>query len=117
MRKLASIQTIAELNPIAGADKIEVARVLGWYLVVKKDDFKVGDLCIFCEVDSFLPAIPEFEFLRKSCYRKMADGFEGFRIKTIRLKNTVSQGLLLPLSFLEKYGRLTLTDSGYFLEC
>lgn len=90
-RKLASIQRIVSLEPIPGADAIEKATVLGWELVVaKKDGFKVGDLCVYCEVDSIMPDRPEFEFLRD---RK-------FRIKTIKLKGQVSQGICFPLSIL-----------------
>lgn len=90
-RKLASIQRIVSLVPIAGADMIEKATVLGWELVVaKKDKFEVGNLCVYCEVDSILPDKPEFEFLRE---RK-------FRIKTIKLKGQVSQGIAFPLSIL-----------------
>lgn len=90
-RKLASIQKIVNLEPIPGADMIEKATVLGWELVVaKKDGFKVGDLCVYMEVDSILPDKPEFEFLRE---RK-------FRIKTIKLKGQVSQGICFPLSIL-----------------
>ena len=92
-RKLASIQRISSLSPIDGADKIEKATVLGWELVVaKKDNFKVGDLVVYCEVDSILPDKPEFEFLRE---RK-------FRIKTIKLRGQVSQGIAFPLSILGK---------------
>lgn len=90
MRNLASIQKILKLEPIAGADMIEKATVLGWELVVKKGEFKVGDVCVYCEVDSILPEKPEFEFLRE---RK-------FRIKTIKLKQQVSQGIAFPLSIL-----------------
>ena len=91
-RKLASIQRIGLLVPITGADKIEKATILGWEVVVKKGDFKVGDLCIYCEIDSILPAKPEFEFLRE---RK-------FRIKTIKLKGQVSQGICFPLNIIHK---------------
>lgn len=90
MRKLASIQKIKSLDPIEGADAIERASVLGWQLVVKKDEFKVGDLCVYCEIDSLLPDKPEFEFLRA---RKM-------RIRTVRLRGQISQGICFPLSFL-----------------
>lgn len=90
-RKLASIQKIVSLDPIKGADAIEKATVLGWECVVaKKDNFKAGDLCVYCEVDSILPDKPEFEFLRE---RK-------FRIRTIKLKGQVSQGIVFPLSIL-----------------
>lgn len=90
-RKLASIQRIVAINPIEGADRIEVAQVLGWQCVIaKKDNFKVGDLVIYFEVDSKLPEKPEFEFLRD---RK-------FRVKTIKLRKQISEGLIMPLSIL-----------------
>jgi RNA ligase (TIGR02306 family) len=90
MRKLASIQKIRALAPIEGADAIETATVLGWQLVVKKGEFKVGDLCVYCEIDSILPDRPEFEFLKP----------RGMRIKTIRLRGQISQGICFPLSVL-----------------
>lgn len=93
MRNLASIQRIANLEPIANADAIEKATVLGWQLVVKKGEFKVGDLCVFCEIDSVLPERSEFEFLRSS----------KFRIKTIKLRGQISQGICFPLSILGDY--------------
>lgn len=99
-RKLASIQKIREILPIEGADSIEVAVVNSWKIVVKKGEFNSGDLCIYCEIDSFLPIREEFEFLRKSSYKKLPDGSEGFRLKTIKLRGQISQGLLLPLSAL-----------------
>ena len=92
MRKLASIQKIETIRPIEGADKIVVATMegLGWECVIKKDEFKVGDLIVYFEVDSILPEIPEFEFLRE----------KKFRIKTIKLKKQVSQGLIFGTSIL-----------------
>lgn len=90
MRKLASIQKIKDLQPIEGADLIERATVLGWHLVVKKGEFQVGDYCIYCEVDSILPEIPEFEFLRP----------RHFRIKTVRMRGQISQGIAFPVSLL-----------------
>lgn len=105
MRKLASIKRIDAIEPIEGADKIELATVGGWKVVVAKDvGHKEGDQVVYCEIDSFLPIKPEFEFLRKSSYKKMADGTEGFRLKTIRLKGQTSQGLILPMSVLEDFG-------------
>lgn len=98
MRKLASIKTIDKLEPIEGADRIELATVGGWKVVVAKDvGHQEGNKVVYCEIDSFLPIEPEFEFLRKSSYKKMADGTEGFRLKTIRLRGQYSQGLILPL--------------------
>lgn len=99
-RKLASIKQITDIRPIEGADKIELASVGGWNVVVAKDvGHKVGDMVVYCEIDSFLPIREEFEFLRKSSYKKMGDQ-EGFRLKTIKLRGQVSQGLILPIHVL-----------------
>jgi len=89
-RKLASIQVITAISPIEGADRVEVARVLDWECVVKKGDFKIGDKVIYFECDSILPERPEFEFLRE---RK-------FRIKIIKLRKQISQGLIMPLNII-----------------
>jgi len=96
-RKLVTIRKVKEINPIKNADFIELAKVDGWQCVVKKGEFQVGDLGIYFEIDSFLPIRPEFEFLRKQCYKKLVTGEEGFRLRTIKLKKKLSQGLLLPL--------------------
>ena len=99
-RKLATIRRIKEILPIEGADKIELAAVDGWRVVVAKDvQHKIGDLVIYCEIDSFLPIREEFEFLRKSSYKKMGDQ-EGFRLRTTKMKGQISQGLILPISVL-----------------
>lgn len=95
MRKLASIQQIKEIRPISGADEIEVARVNSWDVVVKKGEYSPGDLAVYCEIDSFLPVREEFEFLRKSSFKLMGE-MEGFRLRTVKLRGQVSQGLLLP---------------------
>lgn len=96
MRKLASIRQIDQLLPIEGADRIELAIVDSWKIVVGKG-LNIGDKVVYCEIDSFLPIKPEFEFLRKSCYRKLPDGTEGFRLKTIKLRGQISQGLCIPV--------------------
>ena len=89
-RKLASIQVIKEINPIPDADAIAVATVLGWKVVVKKDEFKVGDKVIYCEIDSLFPKEHQYDFLERLNYR----------IKTIKLRGQISQGLCLPMSHL-----------------
>lgn len=118
MRRLATVQQISELRPIEGADAIEVARINGWDVVVKKGDFKTDEMVVFCEVDSFLPIQPEYEFLRKSSYKKMSDGTEGFRLRTIRLRGQLSQGLLINYQTLisklppDENGHVDLPDMG-----
>lgn len=94
-RKLASIRTVASLRPIKKADNIEVATIDGWDVVVKKGDFNVGDKCVFFEIDSFLPYDDErFAFLQKIGVRTF-EGKKGMRLKTIRLRGQLSQGLVL----------------------
>ena len=63
-RKLASIQTILDIQPIPDADNIEVATVNAWELVVKKGEYKVGDKARYGEIDSFLPITETFGCLR-----------------------------------------------------
>jgi len=90
-RKLVSIQTIDALATIDGADNIQQARVMGWTVVVKKDEFAVGDACVFFEIDSVLPEGPEWsEFMRA----------RQFRVRTVKLRGVLSQGLALPLAIL-----------------
>jgi len=90
MRKLASIQRIIDINPIEGADRIEVCRLLGWQCVIGKNQFKVNDLVVYLEVDSVTPARPEFDLLKDS----------GYRVKTKKFRKCVSQGICFPLSIL-----------------
>lgn len=116
-RKLASIRRISEISEIPNSDMIELAIVDGWKVVVAKDvGHKVGDIVVYCEIDSFLPIREEFEFLRKSSYKKMGDQ-EGFRLKTIKLRGQVSNGLILPLSILENVtgGKITEKDGKLIL--
>lgn len=102
-RKLATLRIISKLEPIKDADRIELATVGGWKVITAKDvGHSVGDMVVYCEVDSFLPIKPEYEFLRKSSYRKLADGSEGFRLRTMRMRGQISQGLILPL--IETFG-------------
>lgn len=98
MRKLASVQKIWKIEPIEGADRIELAHVLGWQCVVNKDQFQPMDIGVYFEIDSFLPIRPEFEFMRTSSYKKTDIMGEGFRLRTMRFRGQISQGLLLPLS-------------------
>ena len=101
MRKLATIRKVDDIRPIEGADMIELAVVDGWKCVIKKGDFAVGDSVIYCEIDSFLPIREEFEFLRSSSYKKLDDD-EGFRLRTIKLRGQISQGLLVQPSVLNR---------------
>ena len=103
IRKLASIQKILDIQPIEGADAIEVATVNSWKVVIaKKDNFKVGDLVVYCEVDSWIPH-KLAPFLSKGQYPRVYDGVEGERLKTVRLRGQISQGLILPYSVVMTY--------------
>ncbi len=106
-RKLASIQTVNAVEPIPNADAIEKIRVLGWWVVSKKGDHRPGDKLVYCEIDSLLPERPEFEFLRSSSFKPAQTDVvggvtlpAGFRIKTVKLRGQVSQGICFPLTIL-----------------
>lgn len=95
MRKLASIRKIDSIRPIEGADAIECAVIGGWTVVVKKGEFDAGDLAVYCEIDSWIPHALA-PFLSKGNEPRIYDGIAGERLRTIRLRGQLSQGLLLP---------------------
>ncbi len=114
-RKLASIQAIMEILPIDGADKIVKARIKDWWVVTAKDNgLKVGDDVVYFEIDSFLPDIKPFEFLKKgSKLRKMLmDGreVEGIRLRTVKLRGQISQGLIMSLAELTNFSTEPLSE-------
>lgn len=98
MRKLASIQEVIEVSPIEGADRIEVVTILGWRVVSLKNEFKVGDKCVYFEVDSLIPIREWNKFLEN----KDKPG-KPVRLKTMRLRGQLSQGLALPVKIMESY--------------
>lgn len=102
MRQLVTLRTIKELRPIPDADLIECAIVDGWPVVVKKGEFSVGDEGVYFEIDSFLPANdPRFAFLLKN--KITWEGREGMRLRTVKLRGQVSQGLILPVDAFEQH--------------
>ncbi len=97
-RKLASFRTVDAIEPIEGADAIELAVVGGWKVVTKKGEFKAGDPCVYFEIDSFLPdGVPAFQFLVDKSSR-VFNGVKGHKLRTIKLRGQISQGLILPLT-------------------
>lgn len=88
-RALAYVVTIDEIKPIEGYDRVEYARTNGWWVIISKNDnLKVGDKCVYFEVDSRVNDADErFAFLEKRHYK----------IKTQRMCKVISQGLLMPV--------------------
>lgn len=95
MRKLASVQKIKEINSIPDADKIEVCKILGWNVVTKKGEFKVGDYCVYFEIDSLIPRKPWNDFLAN---KDKPDA--PLRLKTAKFRGQISQGLAIPVEVL-----------------
>lgn len=91
-RVMAHIELINNITPIEGADNIEVAHVLGWQVVVRKaENYSVGNKIVYVEIDSRCPSTAEWaQFLAPRNYR----------VKTIKLRGQISQGLILPMSIL-----------------
>jgi RNA ligase (TIGR02306 family) len=98
MRKMASIRKIDDIRPIENADAIECAVVGGWNVVVKKGEFRIGDLAIYCEIDSWIPT-GLAPFLSKGKDPREYEGVRGERLRTVKLRGQLSQGLLLPLFY------------------
>lgn len=103
MRKLASIRKISDIQPIKDADAIEVATVDGWKVVVKKGEYSVGELAVYVEIDSWVPH-KLAPFLSKGQEPREYNGVKGERLRTVKLRGQVSQGLLLPLTELVEGG-------------
>ena len=97
MRKMASVQRVLEKKSIVGADLIAAYRVNGWWVVDKKGAYEVGDLVVYCEVDSWIPHTLAPFLTKPGHYPREYLGVEGERLRTVKLKGQLSQGLLLPL--------------------
>lgn len=89
-RALAYITTLDEIQPIEGYDRVEHGRVGGWKCIINKaDNMKVGDKVVYFEVDSKVPSNDDrFSFLEK----------RHFKIKSIKMCGTISQGLIMPIN-------------------
>lgn len=101
-RKLVTLRQIAAIDPIPNADAIEVATVDGWKVVVKKGEYSIGQRVVYFEIDSVLPkGREEFEFLMaRGCKEHHCDDdtyLLGHRLRTIKLRGQVSQGLVIPI--------------------
>jgi len=101
MNNLATIQTIKSVRKHPNADALDLVEVLGWTVVAKRDEFKVGDFCVYICIDTILPEQPTFEFLRN----------KHFRIKPIRLRGEASAGICFPLSILPM-GKSIMANDG-----
>lgn len=93
-RKLASVQRIKAIKPIEGADRIEIVQVLNWDCVAQKGEYQVGDMVIYFEIDSLLPDIPAFEFLKGSSWSQKLNKY---KIRTHKFRGQISQGLVIPI--------------------
>lgn len=112
-RKLASIRRIADIQPIEGADAIVVATVDGWKVVVKKGEFAVGDLAVYLEIDSWVPT-ELAPFLSKGSEPREYNGVKGERLRTIKLRGQVSQGLLLKFNTIRpRHHVIVGTEAGF----
>ena len=96
MRKMASIRIVDGIAPIEGADAIETAVIGGWKVVIRKGEFVVGDRVVYCEIDSWIPT-ELAPFLSKGKEPREFNGVKGERLRTIKLRGQLSQGLLLNL--------------------
>lgn len=99
MRKMATIQIIRDITPIEGADAIVLAHINGWAAVVKKGEFSVGQYVVFCEIDSWVPH-EIAPFLSKGKEPREYLGVKGERLRSVKRRKQLSQGLILPINIL-----------------
>lgn len=112
-RKLVTLKEITDIQPIEGADKIEVASIGGWKVVVKKDEYYIGQRVFYAEVDSMLPLDRGyFAFLRDRGV-KVQDGKEYHRLKTAKLRGQISQGIIFPHSIIQANPKARWDENGY----
>lgn len=97
MRKLASIQEIVEVKLIKDADKICAYRINGWWIVDQVTKYSIGDKVIYLETDSWVPTSLA-PFLSKGYEPRLHQNISGERLRTIKLRGQISQGLILPIS-------------------
>lgn len=107
-RKLVSFRLIRDIIPIDGADNIELALVDGWQVVVKKGEFKVGDFGVYFEIDSWVPHCLAPFLTQSGREPKEYKGIKGERLRTIKLRKQLSQGLLLPVASVFSYSNITI---------
>ena len=101
MRSLAHIETVTNIRPIEGCDNIVQCNVLGWNVIIKKGEFSEGDKCVYIEIDSIVPNDnPDFAFLEKKHYK----------IKTMKMRGTISQGIVFPMSILHTDKEFNIGD-------
>ena len=95
-RKMATIRKIVEIKAIPEADLICAYRVDGWWVVDSVGKYAIDDLVVYAEPDSWIP-IELAPFLSKGKEPREYNGVKGEKLRTIRLKKQLSQGLLMPL--------------------
>lgn len=114
MRKLVTVRKVSDINPIPGADSIEVATVEGWKVVVPKGKFKINDPCVYMEIDTFLPEGDDrWDFLISKSWREY-NGIRGHVLKTIKLRGQISQGYIDTIDNFPEIKRIINYD--YFSE-
>jgi len=95
---MARVVKIDNVIKHPNADALDLFFIGGWQVVAKTGDYKTGDLAIFCEVDSFVPTEVAPFLTREGSEPKEYNGIKGERLKTIRLRGELSQGLLLSIA-------------------
>lgn len=99
-RAMATIRRISEIRSHPNADLLDIAVVDGWQLVTAKaNGFEAGMLVVYCEIDSWIPN-EVASFLSKGKEPREYNGVQGERLRSVKLRGELSQGLLLDISIL-----------------
>lgn len=107
-RMMAWVAKIDTVEKHPDADSLDICTVGGWRCISKINEFKSGDLAVYLSIDSWVPT-ELASFLSKGKEPREFNGVKGERLRTVKLRGQVSQGLLLPISILD-----VVTDTGAY---
>lgn len=98
MRALAKVVKIDSVVNHPNADRLDLCKVGGWQVVSKRDLYKAGDLAVYLEIDSWVPHTLDPSLTKEGHEPKVYNGVPGQRLRTVRLRGELSQGMLLPFN-------------------
>lgn len=101
-RKLATFRVVNNISPIEGADQIEVAQVDSWKVVVRKGEFSIGSIVVYFEIDSWIPTTLAPFLTKPGSTPKKFNEVEGEKLRTIKLRGQISQGLIMSIADITK---------------
>jgi len=99
---IVEVVEIKEVMNHENADRLDIAKVYGYDVVTGRDEYKPGDSAVYFPVDSILPQELE-DYIFANTKMKLSKN----RVRAVRIRGCVSQGLLVDLPEIEVYLAMT----------